>query len=840
MLRHRTSMVSGLIFLCTTFLFYSHASNKSPSFDSVGNGSAATEKNKPADKCAHCSPPGDQIIYIPLMELPEARESELVFNSRSPEAVDVTPTFYKADGAVVTGETVRVDSTEIRYVKLRKLIPTNHRGERDWGGMTLSYYGDNREIWAQLRFLGVNGGNSVDEFFSVAAESHADLYEAVWWAPKDSTSIVALGNLTEVPTSAVVRFGNQGSQTINLAPHATEIVRCDAQKIDGSASITISVTGAAGSIVPTGLIAARNGAFNSVIRFYSPKLSKQPNLFANGFRVSNITPHMVLKNTTSDPIAAQAKFIALEGSEAVAPVILPEVILAAYETIEVNLSELSEAAKTRDDFDIVSVEVSSSGIPGSLIGSIYGINAKTGVDYDIPLRDSGPVRTMTGSYPWKITKDYTTVVYITNISDRDAGFITQINYDGGQRFVIDPRTLKPGETAVFDLAKIRDEQMPDNVGRHLPKESTIGQFKWAVHGLTGGKLLLIGRAEMVSRSERVSTSYSCNDPCPPTYGGSIDPFLPPIVVVGSATTGIWESAYYGNGYVSGPYTAGASWTIDNSSIATCDPADGHMISVCGSNAGSGNLTAFIRMEESYGWDGLNCYDNNNAYAVEGNEGVEVRPSLTSIAPNRGPVGGTVNVFIFGDGFTASSTVTISGSGVTHSTVNFDSSTQLSTIFQIATDAIEGNHAVSVTTNDVTSNSVNFFVQIPTKLRRDSISNLISQPNGCGVIRNLSYTLLDQSGQAIAVEDTITETFSNFSGPEGLRPPNETSAQMSGGVVNDTVGYLITDCPPSFTASFTQGFDAVIGTHTFHLTSSNAISMGRTSSGTKFVDISFSQ
>lgn len=57
------------------------------------------------------------------------------------------------DGTAVVGDTVRLDSTEIRYVKLRKLLPSNYRGERDWGGMTLSYYGDNREIWAQLRFF---------------------------------------------------------------------------------------------------------------------------------------------------------------------------------------------------------------------------------------------------------------------------------------------------------------------------------------------------------------------------------------------------------------------------------------------------------------------------------------------------------------------------------------------------------------------------------------------------------------------------------------------------------------------------------------------------------------
>jgi hypothetical protein len=279
----------------------------------VGREGNQQKSGNKKDKCPNCSPPGDQVIYIPLIDLPEAKESELVFNSRSPKAMAVTPTFYKADGTMVIGEVVTVESAEIRYVKIRKLIPENYRGDRDWGGMTLSYYGGNREMWAQLRFLRVNGGSSVDEFFTVKTESRSDLYEAVWWTPKDSTSIVALGNLTDTATSAIVNFGDHLTQTVRLAPHATEIIRHETRGFNSADAVTISVTGASGSIVPTGIIASQDGSFNSVIRFYSPRLTRQSHLFANGFRVKNVTPHMVLRNTTSETIAAQPKFVTLGG-----------------------------------------------------------------------------------------------------------------------------------------------------------------------------------------------------------------------------------------------------------------------------------------------------------------------------------------------------------------------------------------------------------------------------------------------------------------------------------------------------------------------------------------------
>ena len=470
-------------------------------------------KDKGRPSCPHCAPAGSQEIYIPLIDLPESQGSEIVFNSRSPQAMSITPTFYKRDGMVVVGDPVTVQSAEIRYVDIMQLLPERHRHQRDWGGFSLCYNGFNREMWSQFRFIGVNGGSNVDEFFTVKDESHSDELEAAWWMPEKGEAILALGNLTDNPTSATISFGDDHERRVHLAPHATEILRYKSEKGETAESAVINVTGPAGSIVPTGLITSKDGSFNSVIRFYSPKLAKQSNLYANGFRVTGNTPHMILKNTTASSIAVVPKFVPLSG-ESASPFTLSQVSLAPNETTEVDLKPLLRAARKRHDLNVVSVEVTNWVGPGSIIGSLYGINDATGVNYDIPLRDSGLVRTMTGSYPWKISDDFTTVAYITNISDQQAEFIGQINFDGGH-FVIDPRKLAPGETAVFDLEKLRDDQVADNAGTRIPQGASLGQLKWAIYGVTNGKLLLIGRAEMVSRSKHISTSYSCNDPCPP-------------------------------------------------------------------------------------------------------------------------------------------------------------------------------------------------------------------------------------------------------------------------------------------------------------------------------------
>lgn len=554
-----------------------------------------------------CAPPGDHEIYIPLTDLPEARGGELVFNSRSPREMEVTPTFYTLDGEAVVGDPVLIGSAEIRYVDIRRLIPAGHRARRDWGGLSLSYHGVPREMWAQFRLLGVNGGGNVDEFFTVKAEQRSDVQEAVWWAPRGSTSIIALGNITDAPTSAIVTFGGGDIQTVDLAPHAAQIIRREGGDEAGAGSVVINIKGAPGSVIPAGLITSKEESFNSVIRFYDTKGARQPHLFGNGLRLAGVSPHMVLKNTTPSPVSARPKFTALGGPGSAEPLVLPEVSLGPQEVKEIDLTPLSTVVKGGQAFDVASVQVAGSGGPGSLIGALYSIHDRTGVSYDTPLRDSGQLRTMTGSYPWKIVGDYTTLVYVTNISDQEAGFAGEINYGGG-RFIYDPRTLRPGETAVFDLRKIRDEQSKDNAGRRLPKEVSLGQFKWAVRGATNGKLLLIGRAEMVSRSQRISTSYSCNDPCPPTYDGWLDPFPPPVVYVNNTgDSAAWEQMTYDWGYSVGPYAVSASWSL-SSAVGTLAPGYGHSTLMTGTTPGTATFDGFIGVYQDYVWDGLNCYE----------------------------------------------------------------------------------------------------------------------------------------------------------------------------------------------------------------------------------------
>lgn len=859
--RRATIIILSVFLLgCFAAITYTSASKTTVKPDglSAGTDKSTSQKRKSGkpDKCPHCSPPGNQEIYIPLTELPESRGGEIVFNSRSPKEMEVTPTFYKLDGTTVVGDPVLVQSAEIRYVDFKKLIPAGHRDEQDWGGLSLSYYGVNREMWAQFRLLGINGGGNADEFFIVKDEPRSDIQEAAWWMPRRSTAVIALGNVTDSTTGATVTFGGGDVRTVSLPPHATEILRHEKERGEDTESVTINITGQPGSVIPTGVIESEDGSFNSVIRFYDTKGAKQPNLFANGLRLAGVTPHMVLKNTSSSAITAQPKFITPGGVGAAEPVVLPEINLGPNEITEVDLAPLLQAVGSRNDLDVVSVQVSNSGWPGSLIGSLYGINNSTGVNYDTPLRDSGPVRTMTGSYPWKITNDFTTVAYVTNISDRQAEFITEINYQGG-KFILTPRKLQPGETAAFDLRKIRDGQMEDSAGHTLPKDVSLGQFKWAVHGVTGGKLVLIGRAEMASRSRRISTSYSCNDPCPPSYAADMDPFPAPVVVNDSTTATVWETAYYGTGYTVGPYATGATWTLDNA-VATLDPTtDGHSTTLTGTTPGEANLDAFVSQQERYTWDGLECLDDGEE--DETADGVEtVSPKIDDIDPGRGLVGQSVNVTLTGSGFEDEFETIGQLTGDTGLTVSQvqGSDQRLTATIAIAANASAGNHTLTLTVSGQTATKT-FVVQIPKKLVRQDfpstynpaqettgvgplqsgtdidfkrLDGTVKASHQCGAYRNYLYQLEDQDGQPIVAEVTISESFpdNEVTGDTNFKRVSESASTNNVGYLGDLngIGKPAGQCLTTATSTTQkQHFTATIGQQQYALTTVISITLG---------------
>lgn len=571
--------------------------------------SAAPQKNvQRRDRCASCPPPSERRIYAPAIELREAERCEIVLNSRSANPVEITPTFYTANGHAVVGNAVQLQPAEIRFISVEELIPEALRGRHRWGGIALSYTGNVLEVWAQLTFHGVGGSGSIDETFNILEETGSDTREAVWRMPKSSTATIVLGNSSNSPVHTTAQFSDGDSEEIEIGPFATKFLRRRSHGRDGAGSrnesVKLTTVGPEGSLRVTGFIIDDDRHFSSSIRFHDPKKTVQPNLYATNLRLNNTTPRMVLKNTSDVPVSARPRFLSAAGEQG-QPVELPPVTLRPGQIVAVDLSAVREAAASRTDFDSVSVQVLNSGAPGSLIGAAYSTDRESQLTHDVPLRDSGKIRNATGSYPWRVDQDYSTVAVITNIGNQAARFQVEIRYPGGP-YSVKQRELAVGETATFDLRQMRDEQKPDRVGKTLPRDLERGQFHWSLVN-TPGEPRIIGRAEVVSRAESVSSSYSCPTCCPDSgNGGSFNPNAYTLAVNGFVYTGAQGQYYdcYSNWYT-GSLMFSSMWT-DNTSVATINASEEQLQGI-----GAGQTTVAGDYDFTvWDTDGMDCYSSN--------------------------------------------------------------------------------------------------------------------------------------------------------------------------------------------------------------------------------------
>ena len=151
---------------------------------------------------------------------------------------------------------------EVKTVDLRTLMPLSVRNRYDWGGMTLSFTGGMLEMWAQLRLMNDNHGNSVDVVFSILQDKRSDVRNAVWWMPEHGEAIIVVGNFGNSAVTATVKFSNGDSEDVEVPAFGTHLIRKRSEQFDPQShgqgeGLTITAPGLNGSIIATGAVTAR-------------------------------------------------------------------------------------------------------------------------------------------------------------------------------------------------------------------------------------------------------------------------------------------------------------------------------------------------------------------------------------------------------------------------------------------------------------------------------------------------------------------------------------------------------------------------------------------------------
>lgn len=154
----------------------------------------------------------------------------------------------------------------------------------------------------------------------------------------------------------------------------------------------------------------------------------------------------------------------------------------------------------------------------------------------------------------------------------------------------------------------------------------------------------------------------------------------------------------GTNFVSGATVAVAGSGVTSSSVTVVSPTQITATLALAANAtvGAHNVTI-----------GTSAGTSNTA--VFNVTAGATAPTLSSVAPNSGAPGTSVNVTLTGTNFVAGATVAVSGSGVTASGVTVVSATQITASVTIGASAAAGAHNLTVTTGAGTSGAVPFTV-----------------------------------------------------------------------------------------------------------------------------------
>jgi hypothetical protein len=481
------------------------------------------------------------VLYAPVSGMHDFEDWSLVLLNRDIIATDVTITFYSSEGKPYSAVARSLARKETRRIDIRQLLSAE-ASEAPPGGVKVEYYGPPMAVASHVTLGGFHGFGGMDVFLQENPEFKSAGLDAIWWEPIGANSYLVLGNSSPDTIHVGISLGPDGSRRVDLPPFATVVEPIQDENEEASAdgrilSAHVISSGVPGALRATGFSTDFSEHFFSVVYFVDPKLSTEPALYANGLHFADASTRLLVKNVGGSPITVSGKVYPLDRLRSAKPVDLVSKALAVGEVGELPLPAQSEKLEG------AAARLESSGGPASMIATFSSVEATHRVARSLSFADTSAYSALTGGYPWRIDGDYTSIVSITNIGRSRAAVAGFIRPDIGKDYKIDTKYLEMGETAIFEMRQIRDQQVPDRKGIKLAKNVTTGQFDWSSI-LGDGSERLVGRADINSLSLGVNsppTVTQCNCPL-----SAIDAFINPdlpFVTVGGQTTADTEVQY---------------------------------------------------------------------------------------------------------------------------------------------------------------------------------------------------------------------------------------------------------------------------------------------------------
>ncbi len=514
--------------------------------------------------------------------------------------------------------------------------------------------------------------------------------------------------------------------------------------------------------------------------------------------------------------------------------------LAPYQTQQIDVTSLQSSKVIPADAHWASVTLTTDGLPDEIVAVAASYDDTLKYGSQTPFSDQ--LASLWAGGHWQYDPQHDSIVTAGNGGTKPTQTSFTIFYNQGtQKYELD-QTLQPGEQMWMDIGKLIRQNVPDKNGKPLPADLTTGSYE--IRDLTNKGIGTLFEGKVIYDKTHGHVVYGCAACC-----GWSNPALwyDPISVIITSFQDDGVTAWYPceSQYDDVSTSFYGGWSSAAPSIVTVNTYGTHTGVAVGSTT-----------SQAHG-----CIQSNNAHIKCPNTcptpiaPVNVTPVISTLSPGEGLIGNTVAISISGSGFGSNPTI-LAPTAITV-TIQSAKDNQIDATFAISNSIAPGNQAIGVTNtqSNLNSNLVNFYVQVPTTLIRDSdygsgglgpvnvitngsVINIYGdtiRTSQCGVYENIGYLLIDQHtpplAQPIYGNYDLHEHFSNYSSTvQGQTVPNDVDNPivLAQTILGDTqyYGKTVPSCPGSNdNETFDQSLSVIIGTSTYPLTMVNHIQRG---------------
>lgn len=766
-------------------------------------GYACAEQEESSKVRLSTKPAQQYEVFAPYWTLEPGWHSELMLRNNSiAREISVTPILRLSTGQEVTLETVSLKPDETRTIDIAdsKVITNAGLAHRagSYGSVVFRYSAQSSgNIYASVMIhMSERPIMFHYDAFPQASDYPIDGYEGIWWLPESTTqSQLVISNVLTHPLKGAVSISDPAGKSykVSLALPPRQTTRFDLRALVQQASfsgasggVSVRFNSEAGAAQVALINFDEDTASSALMRLFphelaSDRATTEITLRAPTVALANPDPalslpegtrlqsQVFLRNTTSSPLDVKVlvDWRSATGWDRKSVDFPP---INAKATALLDLSELQSQNAIPSYANWATVTLSYSGRDGDLIPISASYADHQRYLMQSPFSDWLSYQWKGGE--WEVDANHNSLITTGNAGTSPTRAAVTIYYaQGSQKYQLAPRTLKPGEAMTVNVAELIRTQVPDASGVVLPVGLSSGSYEIRdldsdVGQLYEGKISI----DLTNGRAFYGCALCCSYDIPyiTSFDGEVgDTGYVQVLAFNSCSSTEDDKTSITTG-----------WGTDDLGIATA--AAGGIIHATGSGSTFSRGSVTLRTPQSYKVCPLAGLTPQGV--------VDSSPKITGLTPSRGLIGTSVPVIISGAGFATTGVSVSAGTGISVA-VTSSTSERIEANFTVAANAPAGKHSVSVTVAGKTSNSKDFFVQVPTSLSVVSVT--LADPNcpgsaNYGLFVDVTYQTWDQDSPRVQIQASGMvpwETGTFFTGSPVDGPVGNSSA--SDGTFHDT-------------------------------------------------------